>query len=456
MLRLTLACSLPLVFPSQALAQAQPAASSQAAPLELKPERLPSQVRDAGIYHLASGTWTRRPGAAANFGPDVIYSNTASSGYFTSAGAMGGFAAGGRVYDEGNVPGTGNPNNPGNRDAYAVNCVEIGYCDFNANGTGAWEISFYNGHGPCEGPTIADSTFQVTGLPTALSCWTVAIDLSGGNELCLAADGGDGFDGVLEDDTFAWSFRYIGPGTQSAGFLLTGDPLATDPNWTPGGDPVDGTNTYFGPASLCGPGIATGLLTQDLYFIEDLATPANDGCRFFGGYSNMNGCGGPSNPFASYWLELQADTGTCDTFSSFCLSNPNSTGVNSTMTFTGSTSVALDNATLTAIVPQNTFGFFLTSRAPGFFANPAGSAGNICVGSSTGRFQELAASSGTSGVISISTTAGQWSLTAIPDAQGPYSAMAGNPCHFQLWHRDQSPAGPTSNFTDGIIVTWTP
>ncbi|MEM8713469.1 MAG: hypothetical protein AAGG01_21195, partial [Planctomycetota bacterium] len=223
-----------------------------------------------------------------------------------------------------------------------------------------------------------------------------------------------------------------------------------------GGDPVDGTNTYFGPPSLCGPDLATGLLTQDLFYIEDILNPFNSSCRFYGGYRNNNGCGGPSSPFASFWLELQADTSVCDGFNAFCLSNPNSTGVHSTMTLTGSTSVALDDVTLTANVPPNVFGFFLTSRAPGVVLNPGGSAGNICVASSTGRFQALAANSGAFGTISISTTAGQWSVSAIPDAQGPYSAMAGQPCYFQLWHRDQSPAGPTSNFTDGISITWTP
>ncbi|MEM8711545.1 MAG: hypothetical protein AAGG01_11370, partial [Planctomycetota bacterium] len=241
--RRTAAVSALLLLAAGAFAQtgsvSRSSASLDISPLPTAPERLPGQVRDAGTYHISSGTWTRRAGATANFGPDVIYSNTAPSGYFGIAGSMGGFAAGGRVYDEGNVPGPDNPNHAANRSIYTVNCLEIGYCDQNAPGTGGWEISFYNGHGPCEGPTNPSSTLQVTGLPTAGACWTITLDLSGGGEVCLPADGGDGFDGVLADDTFAWSFRYIGSGTQAAGFLINGDPEFTDPSWVAGGDPVD-------------------------------------------------------------------------------------------------------------------------------------------------------------------------------------------------------------------------
>ncbi len=431
-------------------------ASAQNSVHALNAERIPGAIKHAGIYHVATGTWTRTSGAVGNCGPDVIYYNTAPSGYYTSAGGNGGFAPGSTNFDEGNVPSSLNTNNAGNRDEYNVNCISIGYCDFGTSSSG-WEVSFYTSYAPCTFDPTPDATID-TGAAPSNGCWTVELDLSGGAELCLGADGGDGFDDDISLDAFGWSYRYTGSGAGLAGFLLTGDPQSTDPNWIPGSDPIDGTNTYFGPPSMCGV-TSTGLRTQDSWFIEDPVTGTNSGCYFFGGYSNNNSCGGPANPYASFYMCIKADTGPCsDVISSpnGCTSNPNSNGINSTMLVTGSTSIASDVVTLTAFVPLNTFGFFITAQTAGFIQMPAGSSGNICLGANVGRFQALAASSGAVGIIDISTTAGQWSVTNIPQASGAYAAVPGGSAHFQLWHRDVGPMGPTSNFTDGVVVTWTP
>jgi len=447
---------LPALLSSLALTAS---AAAQNSPLTLKPERQLSAVRDAGIYHVSTGMWTRTSGATAPFGPDTIYSNTAPSGYFSSAGGAGGFAPGSTNFDQGNVPSSMNTNHPGNRDEYEVNCVRIGYCDSGAAGTSGWEIAFYSSYAPCAGAATPDATINAVGLPAAGGCWTFALDLTGGEEVCLAADGGDGFDDVLDLDSFGWSFRYAGTGGGPAGFLLSGDPQSTDPSWVPGAGPTDGTNTYFGPASLCGPDQASGRLSADQWYLEDPVTAANSGCYFFGGYRNNFSCGGPpAGPYSSWFLELEANQDPCLSCvtSCFCLSNPNSTGVNSTMTVTGSLSVTDNDVTLTAIVPPNVFGFFITSPNQGFTPNPGGSAGNICLGAGVGRFQQLAMNSGSLGTFSISTTAGQWSLASIPSAPAPYAATAGGTANFQAWHRDPSPSGPTSNFTDGVTVLWPP
>ena len=435
-------------------------ASAQNSPLTLNAEKVPGAVKHAGIYHVSTGTWTRTGGAIANFGPDTIYSNTATSSYFSSAGGNGGFAPGSENFDEGNVPSSTNTNSPGNRDEYEVNCIEIGYCDTDAVGVSGWELKFYTSYVPCTLNTNHDASFDTGALP-ANGCWTVALDLTGGGVICLGADGGDGFDNNEDLDSFGWSFRYTGTGNAEAGFLLAGDPMATDPNWVSGSLPLAGTNTYFGPASLCSPDLATGLRTGAFWFLEDPVNPiANSNCYWFGPYRNNNGCGGPFKPLASWYMELQADTGSC-TFSgntislpNGCTSNPNSTGVNSTMAVMGSPFVVDDNAILTAAVPPFSFGFFITAQTAGFVPIPGGSSGNLCLGTNVGRFQQLAANSGAAGVISISTTAGQWSLTSIPQASGPYAAFAGSESHFQCWHRDSSPMGPTSNFTDGVFVRW--
>jgi hypothetical protein len=444
------------------------AASAQDSPKTLSAERVRGEVKHAGIYHVSTGTWTRSSSAVAGFGPDTIYSNTAESGYFSSAGGNGDYAPGSTNYDEGNVPSSSNTNNPGNRDEYSVNCVEIGYCDFGTASSG-WELGFYSSYSPCTFDSTPDTTVRTGALPSG-GCWTMTLDLSGGAEFCLAADGGNGFDDDQELDAFGWSFRYTGDaGTaDEAGFLLAGDPQSTDPNYIAGVDPVDGTNTYFGPASLCSADAATGLQTQDFWFLQDPNDPNPGGpggtsnCYWFGGYGNNQGCGGPlRREFASWHLELQADVGPCNGCGSGscgnpCLSNPNSTGVNSTMTVTGSTSIAADDVTLTATVPPNVYGFFITAQTPGFTPNPGGSQGNLCLGADIGRFQELIGLSDGAGQLSISTATGQWSVSSIPQGSGPYAAQVGAPIHFQCWHRDAGPMSqPTSNLTDSVTITWT-
>ncbi len=425
-----------------------------ASPQTLTPQKAPGPVRHAGIYHLATGTWTRTGGAIASFGPDVVYSNTAFSGYFSSAGGVGGFAPGSTNYDTGNLPTTQNLNNPGDRDRYYVNGFQIGYCDLGAPGTSGWEVSFYDAYTVCEGPALASASFNLQGMPAG-GCWTVTIDLDQAQVWPFMGDGGNGFDDDTDLDTFGWSYRYTGSdGTAEAGFQLAGDPSSTDPNFVPGGPPVDGTNTYFGPASLCSPTAASGLLTDDAFYLEDPTTLLSN-CYWFGGYSNSAGCGAVFNPYSSWSFEIYAGPEPGGGGIG-CLSNPNSTGVNSTLVATGSLSVAADAFTLTASVPPGVSGYFLTSQTPGFVPNPAGSAGNLCLGADIGRFQNLVANSGAAGILTITTTNQSWSLASIPQGSGPYAATPGMSTYFQCWHRDMGASGPLNNFSDGVAVTWEP
>ncbi|QDV10028.1 hypothetical protein Poly30_55890 [Planctomycetes bacterium Poly30] len=434
-------------------------ATAQVAPRAAHAEKIPGAVKNAGIYHLSTGTWTRAGGGVSNFGPDVIYSNTAWSGYFSTTGGVGGTIPMAENFDEGQIPGPFNGQHPQGRDSFTVNCFEIGYCDLGPAGGSGWEIRFYESYMPCSFRGAPDADFLATGLP-ANGCWTVTFDLSGGNEFCLGGDGGDGYDGDLDLDSFGWSYTYAGQNTTSvAGFLIRGDPQSTEPNWVTGGEVTDGTDTYFGPPSFCPEG-STGLGTQDFWWIEDTNVPSNSGCYWFFGYRNNNACAGPlANMYASFHMELQADTAICDNFGPgvpYCMSNPNSTGVNSSLLVLGSAVVSDNNLTLIGGLPTNTFGFFITSRTPGFVANPAGSAGNLCVSANIGRFTGPGQikNSGASGTISLTTQTGEWSLQSIPTSTGPYAAMAGLRTHFQLWHRDSVSGTPTSNFSDAVYVDW--
>lgn len=460
------------LFTASALALV--AGASAQTPQQVSAEKVPGTIKHAGIYHVSTGTWTRTGGAVANFGPDVIYSNTAGSGYFTTDGGAGGFAPGSTNFDEGGLPGTTNASTvwggPGpNRDEYNANGFEVGYCDLGAAGSGGWEISFYSEYTPCTAATNPDAVIQVTGLPAG-GCWTVVMDLMGGAEFCLQSDGGaaaPGWDNDAALDSFGWSHRYIGTdGTQPAGFLLNGDPTYTDPTFLAGGMPLDGTGTYYGATSLCvGPGgvpeNGTGYLTRDFWWLEDPAGTSSN-CYFFGGYVNrFNGCGGPSgNPYASFHMQIWADTGACGTGSTafgtiYCTSNANSTGVTTAIEMTGSEVGTDDDVLMRAFnMPMNSFGFFITSQTQGFVANPAGSQGNICVAGNIGRFVApgQVKSSGAAGEISLDTNLGEWSTQLIPVANGaPYAALTGVTSSFQLWHRD---IGSNSNFSDAVQVDW--
>ncbi|MEZ6014376.1 MAG: hypothetical protein R3F49_04630 [Planctomycetota bacterium] len=130
----------------------------------------------------------------------------------------------------------------------------------------------------------------------------------------------------------------------------------------------------------------------------------------------------------------------------------NSTGVPAELGANGSAFVAMNSFTLEAEhLPLSTFGFFLASRTMGLTANPGGSQGILCLGGAIGRFigPGQIQSSGATGHIELSP-----SLAALPTPNGLVPAVAGDTWHFQAWYRDSVQGAATSNFTDGLTVTW--
>lgn len=439
-------------------------ASSAAVPQTLHseaPGKVPGAIKDAGIYHVSTGTWTRTGGSVAQFGPDTVYSNTAAIGYF---GFITTATPGTEFIDEGGIPGTTNGNPfpvAPDRDVYTVNGFQIGYCAFGAPGSAGWQINFYSDYDPCSTPGApAVATVDLAGLPAG-GCWFVTVDLEGGGEFCFESDGGPAagtWDNNETLDSFGWGHVYTGTDpVPGAGFILAGDPAATDPNWSPGQTlPIDGTGTYYGPMSLCAGN--TGYLTQDGWWIEG-AAPTTSGCVFFGGYNNNPACG-VAQPYSSWFMEIYADLGECGDslpFTTYCMSNPNSTGINGTLRITGDQVAANDDVQLIAEnLPTSTFGFFISSLMPGLTMNPAGSQGNLCLSGQIGRFvgPGQIQNSGPSGSITLDTTTGVWSMSAMPQPLGAVSVMSGDRWHFQLWHRDSVMMTATSNFTDAVFVDW--
>ncbi len=134
----------------------------------------------------------------------------------------------------------------------------------------------------------------------------------------------------------------------------------------------------------------------------------------------------------------------------YCAANVNSTGAAATMSAAGS-AVAADNLiTLTcSSMPTNSFAFMITGQTQGFVPNPGGSSGNLCLGGSIGRYvgPGQVQNSGGLGEVSLGLD-----LTQHPTPTGFVAVQPGETWNFSTWFRDSSPAGPTSNFSDGYSI----
>lgn len=124
----------------------------------------------------------------------------------------------------------------------------------------------------------------------------------------------------------------------------------------------------------------------------------------------------------------------------------NSTGVPATIAGSGSDVANDNNFSLTAAsLPPNQFGYFLASETQGFVQNPAGSQGNLCLGSNIGRFTQQIGNSNAAGEFTILVD-----LSNIP-VNPAQAVLAGESWSFQCWYRDVNPTA-TSNFTPGLEV----
>lgn len=129
---------------------------------------------------------------------------------------------------------------------------------------------------------------------------------------------------------------------------------------------------------------------------------------------------------------------------------PNSSGVGATISGEGSATALGNDLTLRASdLPVNTLVLGVTSQTQDFVPSAGGSSGNLCLGGSIGRFVSQAGSSGASGTFDIALD-----LTSFPQPMGSVSVLAGDTWNFQAWFRDQMGGASTSNFTDGLTVTF--
>ncbi|MEM9379037.1 MAG: serine hydrolase [Planctomycetota bacterium] len=144
------------------------------------------------------------------------------------------------------------------------------------------------------------------------------------------------------------------------------------------------------------------------------------------------------------------ESANCDPFVPYCSTVPNSTGQSGLCSATGSAYLLANDLTIHASqLPQDAFGALLVSRQQGFVPNAGGSQGNLCLGGSIGRYFNAIMSSGSSGTMSLDIN-----VNAIPSATGFFAVTSGERLNFQWWHRDLSTSGATSNYTNGLQVSF--
>jgi len=406
-----------------------------------------SPIRDAGTYHLATGTWTRRSTTLAT-SPDAIYRNDAPTGYFLY-GWEGCWSV-----DEIMLPGPGNPY-AGSQDAYRIDGLEFAYCK-QGSGTVDWYLGFYDGYTPCDDPAapsnciseLLPQPYVVPGLPGGSACWIVTVDLSGGLEVCMQADGG-GCDPGYQGSGLGLDHGGIGFAWKTSDGGVAGPLRAGEYCWIPPGE-----GTCYRPGfTSCVP-YATGLGMMDLFAISDhngfTDCHVGNGCYWFGGTGCASFCGAINgNALIQFHFVLFADCATT------CAGNPtlvycdethdpnNAADVGISTSDSSSSSIEL----LLAQAPPGMFAYPLVGDGTGVVADPPGAKGSLCVagGACLGRYDkdvQTIASDGTARV-DLKNAASQ-------PCGGAVQIVPGAVWNFQYWHRQ--PMGQASTFSSAIQV----
>ncbi len=415
--------------------------------------RITAPVRNAGILHVATNTWTRKA-SAASLGADTIYDNTFSTGYY---GAL----SGDTFVDEGRIPSPTSPTNvisrPGCATSYTIDGFQIAYCTDRVS-PAPFQMAFYGSYVGCSSvigvtPTAEFSLAALPGSPSGSTsvCWTVTIDLGAppgglGLAFAMAADGDGTYSAPANTNLFGWSFRSTAAWSEQ---LSTGPMFAGDPNlaW-----PYDGTR-WDDIVDYAEDGFGMGTLNS--WRIESGPTPPN--CYWF-----------QSPPYQSFHLELYADACPGQPFqTAFCDGDqPNSPcpcgngsaanqytgcrsslGVGGRLRGTGTPSVAGDTLVLSAnqLPASATMLFFQGTQRQA--AGTTLGDGLRCAGGVVTRLGVKQAASGAASFPSVGD----------PSIQAQGSVSAADTRYYQVWYRNSAsfctPA--TFNLTNGWEVRWT-
>jgi len=422
------------------LAVPAPAALSQV----LATSRPAVGARDAGTFHVATNTWTRRVQQSTQnlIGPDVLYDNTCTTGYFSPL-------VGDTYVDEGRLPSPSAPAPTGCATSYRIDGFTFGYCTDQTSATfGTYTHRFYQAHTPCASITNVSptATIALNALPAGPAlgtntCWTVTIDLagSGGGSFVMAADGNGGHQGSFQD-RFGWAMSSSAAGSNT-GPMIAGDPVVC----------AAGAGTVFSGA----PGQGTGLGNLDQFRIQDGGTPA--GCYWFGG-----------TPFSGFDLTLRGTA--CETFPAqvnYCAGDGastacpcgnnsaaganvgclNTSNVGGKLRAFGTPSVANDSFVLLGsdMTNETVLYFQGTTQANGGAGFQFGDGLRCVLGTNT----RLGTKHNAAGASNFPSS-GDGKISVIGNITAPGTRM------YQAWYRNSAPFCTAAGFnlTNGVEVAW--
>lgn len=428
-------------------------------------------VRDAGTYHLATKTWTRnKAGDVALLGPNALYDNTCTVGYYTNP------PFGTTLADSGRIPST---SDGGLFDTYEIQSFEFGYCSYFATAPLVLGLAYYDCYAACDGlaTTTPVAAFSFANLPVGGAggvggCWIVTVDLKNTSRtFTLTGDCNTNFDNTPSTDSFGWSWSELVPSPgNDYGPLVAGDALGVF-NSSCG---VVGDSTHhpgpgsWGGAPTLGPaGTGIGIIDQ-FEFIGGGVT----GCFWFGGYNSS----ASSNPISAFYHRLRGREDSSGGFqgSAYC----DGSGVNCPGFASGAPGHGCPNTN------ANGLGARLVGQGPALLTNP-----NFSLGISDSApnkpgllIQGMNAINYPNGNAGLPDSAGL--LCVLPQMRGflffvdgvgasvqssfqgqPFSATAqpvGSTTFYQYWFRDPGNtsanpgAGAEFNFSNGVEVVWAP
>ncbi len=133
----------------------------------------------------------------------------------------------------------------------------------------------------------------------------------------------------------------------------------------------------------------------------------------------------------------------------YCTAVNNSVGLAGLASGFGSLIASDNDVSLTASnLPNSQFGYFVCSATQGLIINPGGSSGNLCLSGSMGRFINQVKNSGSTGAFSITVD-----TNGLP-APLNTAVLPGSTWNFVAWYRDVVLGTTTSNFTNGLSITF--
>ena len=418
----------------------------------LTPQRITAPIKHRGTYHVETGSWSRAIPSAAS-ASDVLYNNSAPSGYFFGSTPVW------SIVDHGRVPSHRSPSNAtsvtGTADLYVIDCFEIAYCSSISDPGGLTVATiFWELYAPCgdiDAPVTQSpvASYIATGLPAGTptggqGCWIMAIDLGTDDGFLLEGDADGSWDDDPNVDSFGWTQLFpdaaAGPSGNGTGPLIAGRcPTAGAGSPTV---PQQGFGTQFG--GVPGATDATGLGTDDFFWVDAndgglLIPNANGGCFFFGGCTGPGVTGPAHNPFGGFWLRIFGDE--FEGGGPGCPSYDNATGAPARISATF-TDPNVDLVLTSTPVP-NTTGLF--------FHGPMMLSGGLnlgdgarCVGGMTTRMLPFILAGM---MMQLANTA-----TLAVNYTAPYAAGLTGRRHFQHWFRSGLSIGTGSNTSDQVTI----